>query len=111
MTENRKCKKEQHRTDRKRAAVYIGWYTLLFALVSTGVFIWFIMKQKSFCWTTDVSSQYVPKASYFITSMKEMMKNLLNGEQAFRMYDFRIGMGDSVPLHMEPLYWLYLLFD
>ena len=111
MTENREYKKEQHRTDRKRAAGYIGWYTLLFALVSAGVFIWFIMKQKSFCWTTDASSQYVPKASYFITSMKEMIKNLLNGEQAFRMYDFRIGMGDSVPLHMEPLYWLYLLFD
>ena len=111
MTENREYKKELCSTDVKKAARYIGWYTLLFALVSAGVFIWFIVKQKSFCWTTDAVSQYVPKASYFITGMKEMLGSLLNGEQAFRMYDFRIGMGDSVPLHMEPLYWLYLLFD
>ena len=111
MTEKKEQKKQQRRIVMKDIAEYVGWYTLLFALVSAGVFVWFIKNQKSFCWTTDTSSQYIPKASYFITWTKEMLHRLLNGEQAFRMYDFCIGMGDSVPLHMEPLYWLYLLFD
>lgn len=95
----------------KQILVYLLWYSLLFAVVSAGVFIWFIENHRSLCWTIDSSSQYIPKVYYFITSMKEMLKNLLNGEIAFRMYDFHIGMGDMVPLHTEPLYWLYLLFD
>ena len=111
MTEKKEQKKQQRRIVMKDIAEYVGWYTLLFALVSAGVFVWFIKNQKSFCWTTDTSSQYIPKASYFITWTKEMLHRLLNGEQAFQMYDFCIGMGDSVPLHMEPLYWLYLIFD
>ena len=111
MIENKEYKKEQQTLKRKKIAGYLGWYTLLFALVSAGVFVWFLENQKSFCWTTDASSQYIPKVSYFITWVKETLQNLLNGERAFRMYDFHIGMGDSVPLHTEPLYWLYLLFD
>lgn len=111
MIENKEQKRQSQTVRWKKAAGYIGWYSLLFALICAGVFVWFIKNQKSFCWTTDTSSQYIPKASYFISSVKEMLHALMNGEQAFRMYDFRIGMGDSVPLHMEPLYWLYLLFD
>ena len=66
MTEKKEQKKQQRRIVMKDIAEYVGWYTLLFALVSAGVFVWFIKNQKSFCWTTDTSSQYIPKASYFI---------------------------------------------
>ena len=85
MAEKKEQKKQQRRIVMKDIAEYVGWYTLLFALVSAGVFVWFIKNQKSFCWTTDTSSQYIPKASYFITWTKEMLHRLLNGEQAFRM--------------------------
>ena len=98
-------------TKKRQIGEYLLWYSLLFALVSAGVFCWFLKNHRSFCWTVDAISQYIPKVHYFITSMKEMLRNLLDGELAFRMYDFHIGMGDSVPLHTEPIYWLYLLFD
>ena len=98
-------------TKKRQIGEYLLWYSLLFALVSAGVFCWFLKNHRSFCWTVDAVSQYIPKVHYFITSMKEMLRNVLDGELAFRMYDFHIGMGDSVPLHTEPIYWLYLLFD
>ena len=55
MIENKEYKKEQQTLKRKKIAGYLGWYTLLFALVSAGVFVWFLENQKSFCWTTDAS--------------------------------------------------------
>lgn len=89
---------------------YLLWYTLLFIIVSAGVFCWFIIEQKSFCWTADTSSQYVPKAYYFIQEGKEFLRHLLEGEWQYKMFDFQIGLGEAVPTHMEPVYWLYLLF-
>lgn len=95
----------------KQYAVYLLWYSLLFAVVSAGVFIWFLVHHKSFCWTTDAISQYLPKASYFISQMKEILHSILAGDFTLQMYDFNIGMGDAVTLHTEPVYFLYLLFD
>ena len=111
MIEKKEKKLGSYGMDRNQICFYILWYSLLFLIVSAGVFYWFIENNRSLCWTRDASSQYIPKVYYFITSMKEMLRNLLNGETAFRMYDFHIGMGEAVPLHTEPLYWLYLLFD
>lgn len=96
---------------RKKYLNYLFFYSICFLLVSAGVFVWFILKHRSFCWTTDTSSQYIPKAVQFISWVREQFADLMRGELEFRMYDFSIGFGDAVPLHMEPVYWLYLLFD
>lgn len=90
---------------------YILLYTALFAVTAGGVFIWFKIYNRSLCWTTDAVSQYVPKAFYFIRKTKETLAQLLTGAPVFQMYDFALGMGDGIPLHMEPLYWLFVFFD
>lgn len=89
---------------------YLLYYSALFVIVAAGVFIWYLLEQKSLCWTRDTSAQYIPKAYYFAREGREFLRNLMQGEWTFRMYDFQIGFGDAVPLHMEPIYWLYLIF-
>lgn len=89
---------------------YLLWYTVLFGVTAGGIFIWFALENKSFCWTTDAVSQYVPKAYYFIRKTWDMIAGLLKGTGGLNAYDFQLGMGTSIPLHMEPLYWIYLLF-
>lgn len=101
---------EKMRPAEKGWGAYLFYYTLLFAIVSFGIFIWFIIENRSFCWTADSSPQYVPKVIYFIREGRAFLHNLLQGEWNFKMYDFQFGLGDAVPLHMEPIYWLYLLF-
>ena len=97
-------------SSRKEWVNYLLYYSLLFAVVSFGIFIWFMIENRSFCWTADSSPQYVPKVMYFIREGRAFLQNLLQGEWNFKMYDFQFGLGDAVPLHMEPIYWLYLLF-
>lgn len=97
-------------SSRKEWVNYLLYYSLLFAVVSFGIFIWFMIENRSFCWTADSSPQYVPKVMYFIREGRAFLQNLLQGEWNFKMYDFQFGLGDTVPLHMEPIYWLYLLF-
>ena len=94
----------------KKTGRYLLCYSLLFAVVSLGVFLLFLTDNRSFCWTADTSAQYVPKVSYFISQTRELLQGMMQGEWNFKMYDFQIGLGDAVPLHMEPVYWLYLLF-
>lgn len=107
-------KQEKQRTERsvagRKTGTYLLYYSLLFAIISAGVFIWFLIEHRSFCWTADSSPQYVPKVIYYIKETKEFLRSLMQGEWNFKMYDFQLGLGDAVPLHMEPVYWLYLLF-
>lgn len=95
---------------RKEIVKYLMWYTILFGVTAGGIFIWFFLENKSFCWTTDAVSQYVPKAYYFIRKTWEMITGLIKGTGGLSTYDFQLGMGNSIPLHMEPLYWVYLFF-
>ena len=95
---------------KKEWVTYFFCYSFLFTIISLGIFIWFLPENRSFCWTPDSSPQYVPKVMYFIREGKEFWHNLLQGEWNFKMYDFQFGLGDAVPLHLEPVYWLYLLF-
>ncbi|MGN0355073.1 MAG: YfhO family protein [Muricoprocola sp.] len=86
-------------------------YTILFAVTSAGVFFVFWEEGKSFCWLTDAVSQYVPKVYYFIREAREFFSELLKGNFSYQFYDFSLGLGDSTPLHMEPVYWLFALFQ
>ncbi len=95
---------------RKEIVKYLMWYTILFGVTAGGIFIWFFLENKSFCWTTDAVSQYVPKAYYFIRKTWETITGILKGTGGLSTYDFQLGMGTSIPLHMEPLYWIYLFF-
>lgn len=90
---------------------YLLWYSILFALVTAGVFLVYIVNDRSLVWESDAVSQYVPKAAYFGKEMREIFANFLQGNFEIPMYDFALGMGDKVPFHFEPLYWLFILFD
>lgn len=90
---------------------YMLWYSIFFAILTAGILFLFIMEKRSLVWQSDGLSLYVPKAYYFIVQMREFVKNLLNGIVSFPVYDFVFGMGDVVPFHLEPMYWLYLLFE
>ncbi len=90
---------------------YLLWYSILFALVTAGVFLVYIVNDRSLVWESDAVSQYVPKAAYFGKEMREIFANFLQGNFEIPLYDFALGMGDKVPFHFEPLYWLFILFD
>lgn len=85
-------------------------YTILFAVTTAGVFFVFWEEGKSLCWLTDAVSQYVPKVYYYIREARKFFSELLKGNFAYQFYDFSLGFGDSTPLHMEPVYWLFALF-
>ncbi len=89
---------------------YMLWYSIFFAILTAGILFFFLVEKRSLVWQSDGLSLYVPKAYYFIVQMREFLKNLLHGTFSFPVYDFVFGMGDVVPFHLEPMYWLYLLF-
>lgn len=90
---------------------YLVWYSILFAAVTAGVFLVYIVSDRSLVWESDAVSQYIPKAAYFGKEMREIFANFLKGIFEIPLYDFALGMGDTVPFHFEPLYWLFILFD
>lgn len=94
----------------KEIGKYLFWYTVLFGVTSCGVFLMFWVKGKSFCWTTDAVSQYVPKMYYFMKHVRQIVAGIISGNPTFPMYDFCIGMGDGIQFRTEPLYWLSLLY-
>ena len=86
-------------------------YSVLFAVVTAGVFLVLILQGRSFVWYSDAVSQYVPRAAYFGTKTREVLAGFLEGDFSIPTYDFTLGMGNTIPLHFEPLYWVFLLFD
>ncbi len=90
---------------------YLLLYSVLFAVVTAGVFLVLIMQGRSLVWYSDAVAQYVPRAAYFGTKTREVLAGFLSGNFSIPTYDFTLGMGNTIPLHFEPLYWLFLLFD
>ncbi len=101
---------EVKRYGKKYYLEYLLMYTVAFAIVTTGIFFFFIKNGRSLLWFSDGLSIYIPKAYYFMGEVKNFFTNLLHGHLEFPMYDFSIGMGDTPPIHFEPLYWIFLLF-
>lgn len=89
---------------------YIVAYTFGFAVVFSLVYLPFLENGTSLIWRRDAISQYFPKAMYYARYMRETVAQLLQRDFTLKMYDFSLGMGDSVPVKLEPLYWLHALF-
>lgn len=91
--------------------LYFIVYTFLFLFMTACVFFSFIEYDNSIAWLHDPISQYIPRIHYFSDYIKECVSKLLDGNLQFSSYTFRSGLGNSVPLSFEPVYWLFALFD
>lgn len=99
--------------DNKKSALpfYFIVYTITFCLMAVCVFLSFFEYDNSIAWMHDAISQYIPRVHYFINYIRECISQLFNGNLDFPSYTFRAGLGNSVPLSYEPVYWLFALFD
>ena len=75
---------------------YYLWYTLLFIVLMTGMFLPFLLNGKSFVWTPDGTSQYFPQMVYLRRYLREAFSGLIHGDFRPLFYDFTIGMGDGI---------------
>ncbi len=84
---------------------------MMFTVMAVCVFFSFIEYGNSIAWMHDAISQYIPRIHYFTNYVHECIAQLLKGDFNFPSYSFRIGLGNTVPLSYEPVYWLFALFD
>lgn len=96
---------------RKALPLYFAVYTITFLAMAVCVFISFVEYDNSIAWMHDAISQYIPRAHYFTDYIHGCIAQLLKGDFNFPSYSFRIGLGNTVPLSYEPVYWLFALFD
>lgn len=91
--------------------LYFAVYTAVFLVMTACVFISFIEYGNSIAWMHDAISQYIPRIHYFTNYVHECISQLFKGDFHFPSYSFRVGLGNTVPLSYEPVYWLFALFD
>lgn len=91
--------------------LYFAVYTVTFFVMAACVFFSFIEYDNSIAWMHDAISQYIPRIHYFTDYVDECVSLLLKGDFNFPSYSFRVGLGNTVPLSYEPVYWLFALFD
>lgn len=96
---------------RKVLPLYFIVYILMFLITAGCVFYAFIEYGNSIVWTHDAISYYVPRIHYFTNYVHECIAQLLKGDFNFPAYSFRIGLGNTIPLSYEPVYWLFALFN
>ena len=89
---------------------FIG-YTLLFLVMAGLIFLPYLQEGKTLIWAADGLGQYVPKAYRFIQYIPEIFKDIFSGNFDFKQYDFTTGLGATVAISYDPIYWLYLLFS
>lgn len=89
---------------------FIG-YTLLFLVMAALIFHPYIVEGKTLIWEADGLGQYVPKVYRFIEYIPEIFKDIFSGNFDFKQYDFTTGLGATVAISYDPIYWLYLLFS
>lgn len=89
---------------------YVVLYSTGFAVMFVLVYLPFIENGISLIWRRDGISQYFPKAMLFSRNVREMLSNFLQGNFSISSYTFNLGLGDSIPVKLEPLYWLHALF-
>ena len=94
----------------KNAGLFIGIYTLLFAVCALFIFIPYILEDRTMIWYVDGLAQYVPRMHRFIRVMPEILRSIAHGNLNFQQYDFTSGMGSDLTVSYEPVYWLLLLF-
>ncbi len=89
--------------------IYLAGYTVLFLITALLVFLPIIQMHKSLVWTGDALSQYIPKLHRFLRYVPEVFRCLASGDTDIPVYDYTSGMGSTVSITFEPLYWLYLI--
>ncbi len=98
-------------SNRRALPLYFAVYTMMFTVMAVCVFFSFIEYGNSIAWMHDAISQYIPRIHYFTNYVHECIAQLLKGDFNFPSYSFRVGLGNTVPLSYEPVYWLFALFD
>lgn len=97
--------------NRKSVFRYFIGYSLLFLVMVVLIFLPYKLQGKTLIWEADGLGQYVPKAYRFIQYIPEIFKDIFSGNFDFRQYDFTTGLGATVAISYDPIYWLYLLFS
>lgn len=75
--------------------IYVLKYTILFMLLSSLVFLPFLLNGKSFIWKADGEAQYYPYLYYMGNWLRDGLMGLFHGKLP-QMFDFHIGMGDDI---------------
>ena len=96
---------------RHKTAAYFVIFTIVFSGFLFLTFFEFYRTGTTFIIKGDGISQYYPRIIYFSRYIRELFSNLLSGNLELPMYDFRFGLGSEVTYSLEPLYFLYALFD
>ena len=89
---------------------FVVLYSVGFAVMFVLVYLPFLENEISLIWRRDGISQYFPKAMLFSRNIREILANFLQGNFHIPSYTFNLGLGDSIPVKLEPLYWLHALF-
>ncbi len=86
-------------------------YTILFCIMATVIFFPYLSEHRTLIWSVDGLGQYVPKVYRFLQYIPEIANDLLHGNLDFKQYDFTTGLGATVAISYDPIYWLNLLFS
>ena len=97
--------------NRRSLLRYFVGYTMLFIVMAVLIFYPYVSEGKTLIWAADGLGQYVPKAYRFIQYIPEIFKDIFSGNFDFKQYDFTTGLGATVAISYDPIYWLYLLFS
>lgn len=88
---------------------YVG-YCVLFLIMAYLVFVPYSEAGRTLIWSVDGLGQYVPKVHRFLSYIPSIFQDILQGNFDFQQYDFTSGLGATVAISYDPIYWLYLLF-
>lgn len=107
----KKIRKKQATSKWMDRLIYYVGYCLLFVIVAFLVFVPYIESGRTLIWSVDGLGQYVPKIYRFLSYIPSVFQDLLHGSLDFQQYDFTSGLGSTVSISYDPIYWLYLLFS
>lgn len=93
----------------KALIIYFLGYTALFLVTALFIFLPIIQMGKSLVWDGDALSQYIPKLYRFLDYVPRIFSSLASGNPDFPVYDYSSGLGSTMSITFEPIYWLYLI--
>lgn len=76
---------------------YFFLYTVAFSIVSLGAFAWFIIERRSFIWQTDGVLQHFNALMYYGTYLRNISRQLLQGQIVIPLWNFTFGFGADIP--------------
>ncbi len=97
------------RRNTKRYLLYFLLYTVMFVITAFFIFLPIMQLKQSLVWKGDAMSQYIPNLYRFLQYVPRIIKSMLHGNFDIPQYDYSSGLGSTVFLSHDPLYWLFLL--